>query len=64
MSIACMLAVPSMLAFIPLTLGVPLAWAVGAALVGLGLTIYAMVKAARWRSGTAAQTADRSPAVR
>lgn len=58
MSIACLLGAPSMLAFLPLTLGVPLGWAVGAALLGLGLTIFAIVKTAPTRRAVARQAVE------
>jgi hypothetical protein len=63
MGIACLLGVPSMLAFIPLTLGVDPRWAVGVALFGLAFTTYAIVKAApSWR-GRRRTAGDPSPAV-
>ena len=54
MSVACLLAVPSMLAFMPLALGLRLYWVVTVALLGLGLTVYAIVKAARAMRGRSA----------
>ena len=54
MTVACLLGVPSLLAFFPLALGLRLHWVVTIALLGLGLTVYAVVKASRARRGRSA----------
>jgi hypothetical protein len=44
MAVACLLAAPALLGFLPLVLGAGTAWAVALALTGLALAIFAIVK--------------------
>lgn len=60
MGIACLLAVPSMLAFVPLLLGVGLPWAVGVGVLGLALVGYAVGRVA---NSSRRRRADTSPAA-
>jgi hypothetical protein len=60
--IAFLLAMPPMLAAIPLWFALSLPWVVGGALLGLGLTIFSILKAARSHRRGSARTARASPA--